>query len=76
VLPDCKKEQVWQTAERIRAAIAGSPVLTAGLEIAVTVSIGATVSTCGTTDEKETLAAADTALYQAKNAGRNCTILL
>jgi len=76
VLPDCKKDQVWQTAERIRAAIAGSPVLTAGLEIAVTVSIGATVSTCGTTDEKETLAAADTALYQAKNAGRNRTILL
>ena len=76
VLPDCDPDQALQSAERIRAVIAGRPVLAAGAEILVTASIGVTVTTAGSVAEKEILAIADTALYQAKSAGRNCTAAL
>ena len=73
VLPDCFKDQALQSAERIRAVIAERPVLSAGVEILVTASIGVTVTTADSVAEKEILAIADTALYAAKSAGRNCT---
>ena len=76
VLPDCDTDQALQSAERIRAVIAGCPVLAAGAEILVTASIGVTVTTASTVAEKEILAIADTALYAAKSAGRNCTAAL
>jgi diguanylate cyclase (GGDEF)-like protein len=76
VLPGCDKNQALQGAERIRLAIAGQPVLTAGSEVRVTVSVGATAATPGADAEKDILAIADTALYQAKNAGRNRTMVL
>jgi diguanylate cyclase (GGDEF)-like protein len=76
VLPDCDKNQALQSAERIRSVIAERPVLAAGAEILVTASIGVTVTTGSTVAEKEILAIADTALYQAKSAGRNCTAAL
>lgn len=76
VLPSCDKNQALQSAERIRAVIAERPVLAAGAEILVTASIGVTVTTASTAAEKEILAIADTALYKAKSAGRNCTAAL
>ena len=76
VLPGCDKDRALQSAERIRSVIAENPVLAAGAEILVTASIGVTVTTVSTVAEKEILAIADTALYQAKSAGRNCTAAL
>jgi diguanylate cyclase (GGDEF)-like protein len=76
VLPSCDKSQVQNSSERIRTSIASTPILTASTEIAVTVSIGATIVGPGVTAEKEPLAAADRALYQAKNAGRNRTVVV
>lgn len=76
VLPGCDKDRALQSAERIRSVIAEHPVLAAGAEILVTASIGVTVTTVSTVAEKEILAIADTALYQAKSAGRNCTAAL
>jgi two-component system, cell cycle response regulator len=75
VLPGCDPQQTLQSAERIRSAVAAQPVLVDHSEIYVTISVGATATTSNTS-EKQILAIADTALYQAKNAGRNCTALL
>jgi diguanylate cyclase (GGDEF)-like protein len=75
VLPGCDRTQALQSAERIRAAVAASPVLADQDEIAVTASIGAT-AVAGIACEKEILAVADAALYQAKSEGRNRAVLL
>jgi diguanylate cyclase (GGDEF)-like protein len=75
VLPGCNRQQVEQSAERIRCAVAGQAVPGEGCQIPVTLSIGATVAENGET-ERETLTAADTALYQAKVAGRNRVVML
>ncbi len=75
VLPGCDRTQTLQSAERIRSAIAASPVLADQDEIAVTASIGGTAVT-GNASEKEILAVADAALYQAKNEGRNRAVVL
>lgn len=74
ILPGCNREQTELSAERVRAAIAAHAFQAGGSEISITVSIGATVAPdCGWT-EAEILSLADLALYQAKSAGRNCTV--
>jgi diguanylate cyclase (GGDEF)-like protein len=75
ILPGCDREQTKAGAERIRAAIASRPFLVAGSAISLTVSIGATVAPVCARIETEILSLADLALYQAKSAGRNCTVL-
>jgi len=75
VLPDCDREKTKAGAERIRDFVASHPFHARGSEISVTISVGATIApVCGRT-ESEILNLADRALYQAKNAGRNCTIV-
>ena len=72
VLPVCGNTEVEQSANRIRLAVASAPILVGSSEVLATVSIGATVvegSASGS--ESEMLSTADTALYKAKNAGRN-----
>jgi diguanylate cyclase (GGDEF)-like protein len=75
VLPGCDREKTKAGAERIRDFVASHRFHARGTEISVTVSVGATIAPfCGRT-ESEILNLADRALYQAKNAGRNCTIV-
>jgi len=74
VIPNCDNEQIRECAERIRASIADEPVIH-GAKIPITVSIGLSVAGPGLTTDTEILAAADSALYQAKNSGRNRTVL-
>ncbi len=75
VLPGCDREKTKAGAERIRDFVASHPFHAGGSEISVTISVGATVApVCGRT-ESEILSLADRALYQAKNAGRNCSIV-
>jgi two-component system, cell cycle response regulator len=75
VLPGCSREQIDQSAERVRAAVDNGPIPINGSKISVTVSIGAVVTALGSTANAELLAAADSALYRAKEIGRNRTVL-
>jgi two-component system cell cycle response regulator len=74
VLPGCDRNQARESAERIRLAVVNEPVLANGSEFPVTISIGVAVTAPGDTSESEVLASADTAMYRAKSAGRNCTV--
>lgn len=76
VLPGCNVEQTRLSGERIRQAIAESPIQANDEKISVTASIGATVAEPRNYTKQDILATADDALYQAKQSGRNCTVLL
>ena len=76
VLPGCDRNQARDGAERIRLAVADGPVVANGSEFPVTISIGVAVTAPGDTSESEVLSAADTAMYRAKSAGRNCIVTL
>ena len=69
LLPDSSAETVAICAERLRAAVASTPMSALGNEINVTVSVGAALHT-GSGNE-DILHFADAALYRAKNSGRN-----
>lgn len=72
VLPDTPLEEATQIAEMLRATVAKAPVLTEGMEIPVTVSIGvAEYSAADMASVPALLEAADQMLYRAKNSGRN-----
>jgi two-component system cell cycle response regulator len=73
ILCNSNAETTAICAERIRQAIASVPVRVSGLELAVTVSIGTALS--ATRDSltcSQLIAIADSALYRAKDHGRNC----
>lgn len=75
LLPGCDERQTERSADRIRAAISAEPFAVGGQSIPLTVSIGATVAPESGDSQMEILALADQALYDAKAAGRNCTVL-
>jgi len=58
-------------AERLRSAVAGTPIAHEGREHAITISIGVAVRDDSTADPDELLKNADRAVYAAKQAGRN-----
>ncbi len=74
VLSQCADGTLAMLAERIRQAVAETPIAAEGFDIPVTVSIGGTVSG-EVTDETALLAIADSALYEAKRSGRNRVIV-
>lgn len=70
------EKRVVEVAERIRHAVAETPVsLDDGKELALTISIGATYYASGL-DEDSMFERADAALYEAKEYGRNRTVML
>jgi diguanylate cyclase (GGDEF)-like protein len=71
LLPSTSVEEAFGLAERLRLSYATRMRSVAGFTLDSTVSIGvADSSRCGM-DFKEMIAAADAALYEAKQAGRN-----
>jgi diguanylate cyclase (GGDEF)-like protein len=73
VLNNCDPAFSLTRAEEIRKAIARRPVPTSGGAIPVTMSIGLLISQeWGYRPMEELLHEADSALYAAKGAGRNC----
>jgi diguanylate cyclase (GGDEF)-like protein len=75
LLPQTREHDAYRIAERVRTYIAGTPVRAAdgpGADpVRVTVSIGVAALDSYRRDLTELLAAADGALYRAKQAGRN-----
>jgi two-component system, cell cycle response regulator len=73
VLPGCDVPGLLHSAERLRAALASSPVETLGARLELTGSFGivTTGQLAGKVDPDVLIRAADTALYRAKNGGRN-----
>ena len=73
MLPETDLAGAKIVAERIRATVAATPVpLAGGSSLAVTVSIGVAPFPEGGDSASQLFARADQALYQAKQAGRNC----
>lgn len=70
VLPDCSPEAARAVAERVRLGISGDPLVLGNQAVAITVSIGVS-QWCSGQDVNDLLYLADTALYRAKERGRN-----
>jgi diguanylate cyclase (GGDEF)-like protein len=77
LLSDCDRDSAMARAENIRAAMAAVPIQAGDSKLSVSISIGAT--TCEEWEAaiplERILAMADAALYSAKGAGRNCTVM-
>jgi two-component system, cell cycle response regulator len=70
VLPDCDAAGALARAERLRLALAASPVDAGGRRHGITASLGCAILGAGETPEA-LVARADQALYAAKAAGRD-----
>lgn len=77
ILPESDQASATGAAERLRSAIAEHPITVGKTQISVTVSIGVAVAHSGSTAQtfEANMAAADSALYAAKNSGRNRIVL-
>ncbi|MCJ2187317.1 diguanylate cyclase [Novosphingobium beihaiensis] len=73
LLPETPLPEAREVADRLRRAIAGQPVNAHGKSIEVTVSIGiASVPLDAEDPLTAAMGTADSMLYKAKEAGRNC----
>jgi diguanylate cyclase (GGDEF)-like protein len=73
LLPETKLEDALRIAERFRIAVAETPVETTHGSLHITISCGVTFATGEVPELAVLLDQADTALYLAKQAGRNRT---
>jgi diguanylate cyclase (GGDEF)-like protein len=71
VLPDTDLAGALEVAERVRARIASDPVHSGDIGLEITLSLGVAEAIPGDTVDA-LIQRADSALYEAKTAGRNC----
>jgi len=71
LLPETKLDAAYVFAERLRTAVATSPIPCGDCRVEITVSIGVAVAHADMSDPSEFMKRADDALYAAKRAGRN-----
>ena len=71
ILPNTEEAGAVRLAERVRGAVEKAQLVFEGARLSVTVSLGAAVWPSDGKDEESLIAAADRALYAAKQAGRN-----
>jgi diguanylate cyclase (GGDEF)-like protein len=70
VAPGCALAETWELAERVRSHVAACNIVIGGEKVQVSMSLGVATGQSAS-DSQKLLRAADKALYQAKNAGRN-----
>jgi diguanylate cyclase (GGDEF)-like protein len=71
ILPGTDEAGTVRLAERVRGAVEKAQLVFEGARLSVTVSLGVAVWPSDGEDEEALIAAADRALYAAKEAGRN-----
>lgn len=71
VLPDSDAEQAAKVAERMRAAVTDATIATPAGPLTASASFGVATACDGGSDTQVLVAAADAALYRAKQAGRD-----
>ena len=77
ILPNANPVATAKAAERIRVAIASDPASIDGIDIPITVSVGAVHHhVSASTDFEILLRAADERLYEAKREGRNRAVVV
>ena len=74
VLANCAEEHVAVAAEKILSTVSHAPIMTASGPVYVTVSIGGATFPEQAKTSYEVMTRAETALAEAKRAGRNCFI--
>jgi diguanylate cyclase (GGDEF)-like protein len=70
--PDIDRDGVTALAERAREALADEPIRVGDASIHLTLSVGAALAADGRRTPDALVHAADQALYEAKDGGRNC----
>ena len=76
LIAGCEPEEVAERAETMRQSIAQRLFATPAGDVSVTCSFGVGTTTGTETSVQDLVAAADRALYAAKERGRNCVVLL
>jgi diguanylate cyclase (GGDEF)-like protein len=71
ILPNTEEAGAVRLAERVQGAVEKAQLVFEGARLSVTVSLGVAVWPADGQDEEALIAAADRALYAAKQAGRN-----
>ena len=76
ILPDVSPERAYLVAERLRKSIADTPIAckVEGGALQITTSVGGAIINNGGHSIPTILERADKCLYEAKHAGRNCTV--
>jgi len=74
VLPNCSQAEAVKIGNLINQAVKAKPIQAEEHQLTITISLGVSALSHGTRDQENLLHNADTALYQAKRAGRDCVI--
>lgn len=74
-IPVADQAEAEAVAETIRADFCRAPLLAGQSLISATVSVGLAIMPCDIASWDRLVSAADRALYAAKRAGRNCTVV-
>ncbi|WP_404416684.1 diguanylate cyclase [Marinospirillum sp.] len=75
LVPHSNEQTAIQVAERLREAVAQATYFSQAGNLNITASIGITLTSTQPTTSEELVNQADTALYQAKTAGRNRSVI-
>lgn len=70
IAPSCGMGETWELAERVRTHVSSCSIMAGGSHVKITLSLGVAIGEAAA-DMEKVLHASDTAMYQAKRAGRN-----